>query len=70
MYVSRSKQRLSHLNELTHIQSANSEEYTSWSKVRLDRILVDYMLREGFGETAAYLAKAESIEVEVVIFII
>ncbi|CAG8556075.1 200_t:CDS:2 [Funneliformis mosseae] len=62
MYVSRSKQRLSHLNELTHIQSANSEEYTIWSKVRLDRILVDYMLREGFSETATHLANAESIE--------
>jgi len=64
MYVSRSKQRLSHLNELTHIPSANSEAYTQWSRVRLDRILVDYMLREGFSETALHLAKAESIEVE------
>src|SRR5438046_630590 len=68
MYVSRSKQRLSHLNELTHIPSANSEAYTQWSRVRLDRILVDYMLREGFSETAIHLAKAESIEVEVVTF--
>ncbi|CAJ0760398.1 10775_t:CDS:10 [Entrophospora sp. SA101] len=62
IYLSRSKQRLAHLNELTRITNPGSEDYTRWSRVRLDRILVDYMLREGFSKTAGQLAKDESIE--------
>lgn len=33
-----------------------------WEKLRLDRALVDYMLREGMYETAEALAKSHSIE--------
>lgn len=33
-----------------------------WEKLRLDRALVDYMLREGMYETAENLAKAQSLE--------
>jgi len=62
LYVSRSRQRLEHLNGLTKIPTANSDAYTRWSRVRLDRILVDYMLREGFNETAGQLAREEGIE--------
>ena len=42
---------------------ADSEEYGRWSKTRLDRILVDFMLREGFTRTAETLAKESSIKV-------
>ena len=67
LYVSRSRQRLEHLNGLTKIPTANSDAYTRWSRVRLDRILVDYMLREGFNETAGQLAREEGIEVGLIL---
>ncbi|CAG8440833.1 2163_t:CDS:2 [Ambispora leptoticha] len=59
MYVSRSRIRLEHLNELTKIPTANVEAYAQWSRTRLDRILVDYMLREGLSRTAEKLAKED-----------
>ncbi|KAG9299599.1 hypothetical protein G9A89_020770 [Geosiphon pyriformis] len=62
MYVARSRKRLEHLHELTQISNSNSETYIQWSRVRLDRILVDYMLREGLGETAQKLANQEGID--------
>ncbi|KAI9102804.1 CTLH/CRA C-terminal to lish motif domain-containing protein [Phlyctochytrium arcticum] len=56
LYIHRTKVRLTHLKELMGIQSAESDEYTRWSQTRLDRILADYMLRNGYAETAGLLA--------------
>lgn len=39
-----------------------AEDTARWEKMRLDRALVDYMLREGMYETAESLAKSQSIE--------
>ncbi|KAG0266194.1 GID complex subunit containing RING finger motif [Actinomortierella ambigua] len=62
LYSQRTKVRLQHLQEFTTIPTLDSDGFGRWSRVRLNRILVDYMLREGFRETAALLAKSEGIE--------
>ncbi|ORX98890.1 hypothetical protein K493DRAFT_329233 [Basidiobolus meristosporus CBS 931.73] len=62
LFTKRSKARLQHLSELNQIVSYNDEAYTRWSRVRLDRVLVDFMLRSGFSETAKALAKDTNIE--------
>jgi len=40
--------RLRHLEECPHPQSSNPEALTRWNNLRLARLLIDYMLREGF----------------------
>lgn len=39
-----------------------ADAHARWEKVRLDRALVDYMLREGMYETAENLAEAHNLE--------
>ncbi|KAL2919779.1 GID complex subunit containing RING finger motif [Polyrhizophydium stewartii] len=63
LYVGRTKLRLEHLAEMTRISSADSEAFTRWSKTRLSRILVDYMLRKGLSTSPAKLAADSHIEV-------
>jgi len=63
LYTQRSKIRLDHLSELSDVTSIESEAYARWSKTRLDRVLVDYMLRNGYNESAAQIAKGNGIEV-------
>ncbi|RUS17168.1 CTLH/CRA C-terminal to lish motif domain-containing protein [Endogone sp. FLAS-F59071] len=62
LYTTRSKLRLDHLNELTTITTVDSPEFKRWSRTRLDRVLVDYLLRRGFTETANKVAKEAEIE--------
>lgn len=45
---------------MTH---ADTDDYIRWSHTRLERILVDYMLRNGMSETATQLANDEHLEV-------
>ncbi|KAL1918931.1 uncharacterized protein VTP21DRAFT_2312 [Calcarisporiella thermophila] len=61
-YTSRCKVRLDRLQELTTIATVNSPEYSRWSRTRLNRVLVDYMLRRGYKESAQKLAQDENIE--------
>ncbi|KAG5458343.1 MAG: hypothetical protein BJ554DRAFT_1443, partial [Olpidium bornovanus] len=63
MYTARSRARLNHLNELMGMKAYESPQYACWSRTRLDRILVDYMLREGLMKTAKQMAKEMNIEV-------
>jgi macrophage erythroblast attacher len=63
LYSQRTKVRLQHLQEFTTIPTLDSDDFARWSRVRLNRILIDYMLRDGFRETATLLAKSEHIEV-------
>ncbi|KAJ3220280.1 DNA-directed DNA polymerase gamma mip1 [Dinochytrium kinnereticum] len=60
--VQRSRSRLEHLNELGGMQLYESPGYERWSKTRLNRILVDYMLRQGFFQSADYLTNTSGIE--------
>ncbi|KAJ3123667.1 GID complex subunit containing RING finger motif [Physocladia obscura] len=62
LYAKRSRIRLEHLDELLSLPSQESAGFTRWSKTQLDRILVDYMLREGCFESAKNLAKEAGIQ--------
>ncbi|KAH6866861.1 CTLH/CRA C-terminal to lish motif domain-containing protein [Alternaria rosae] len=55
------KARLQHLQDLYEMQSLVDVKYDEWSRTRLSRLLVDYLLREGYAESAACLAKSKGI---------
>ncbi|KAJ3130277.1 GID complex subunit containing RING finger motif [Nowakowskiella sp. JEL0407] len=61
LYVQRTKIRLEHLEQLTTVTSIDSEEYRRWTKTRLNRIIVEYMLRNGIFDSAEGLAKEFNI---------
>jgi macrophage erythroblast attacher len=48
--------RVSHLQELISMQTVEDVKYESWSRQRLDRLLVDYLLRHGYSASATALA--------------
>lgn len=56
------KARLDHLEVLHDIPSLADVKYDEWSKVRLDRLLVDYLLRQGYTDSARGLAREKGIE--------
>ncbi|KAI8813673.1 CTLH/CRA C-terminal to lish motif domain-containing protein [Cladochytrium replicatum] len=62
LYSARTRQRLEHVGQLYAIESSESEEYARWSQTRLDRILVDYLLREKYGESAKLLSAESGIQ--------
>jgi macrophage erythroblast attacher len=57
-----SQSRIRHLGELYGMQSLDDVKYEDWSRTRLDRLLVDYLLRNGYKESATELAKEKGIE--------
>lgn len=57
-----SRKRIQHLQDLYEIPSLADVKYDEWSKIRLNRLLVDYLLRSGYGESARALAKEKGIE--------
>jgi macrophage erythroblast attacher len=57
-----SRKRIQHLQDLYKIQSLADVKYDEWSRTRLNRLLVDHMLRYGFSESATQLAKEKDIE--------
>lgn len=59
---SHSRRRIQHLQDLYEIPSLADVKYDDWSRVRLDRLLIDYLLRQGYGNSAAALAKEKGIE--------
>jgi macrophage erythroblast attacher len=54
--------RLEHLQDLYEVQSLVDVKYDEWSRIRLSRLLVDYLLREGYSESAAHLAASQNIQ--------
>ncbi|KAJ2713814.1 GID complex subunit containing RING finger motif [Coemansia spiralis] len=60
--IQRSKQRATDLSELDRLESAAQPEFQRWCRARLDRVLVDYMLRNGNVETAQRLAASGKLE--------
>lgn len=58
-----SRRRIAHLQDLYSIPSLVDEGYDKWSRTRLDRLLVDFLLRSGYGESARQLAQEKGIEV-------
>ena len=55
------RKRIQHLQDLYEIPSLADVKYDDWSRVRLDRLLVDYLLRKGYTESAKELAKEREI---------
>lgn len=53
--------RLQHLQELHEIPSLVDVKFDRWSAVRLDRMLVDWMLRMGFHRSAELLTRQRGI---------
>ena len=56
-----SSKRIKHLNDLFEVSSLSDVKYDQWSRTRLDRLMVDYLLRSGYSRTAATLAEAKQI---------
>jgi macrophage erythroblast attacher len=56
-----SQSRVRHLSELYGMQSLDDVKYEQWSRTRLDRLLVDYLLRNGHKDSATALAKEKDI---------
>lgn len=54
--------RISHVDELYSMNSFDDVKYEAWSRARLDRLMVDFMLRKGCTESAASLAEARNME--------
>ncbi|KAK4043513.1 CTLH/CRA C-terminal to lish motif domain-containing protein [Parachaetomium inaequale] len=48
--------RVAHLRELADLNTVDDVRYEAWSRQRLDRLLVDYMLRHGYDSSATALA--------------
>lgn len=57
-----SRKRLQHLQDLHEIPSLADVKYDEWSRVRLNRLLVEYLVRHGFSESGKLLAKEKGIE--------
>ncbi|CAG4970780.1 unnamed protein product [Colias eurytheme] len=61
------KKRLEHLKEQAEAiaepnSSQNKTAMTQWRKVRLDRMIVDYFLRNGYYDSAAKLAETRNLK--------
>lgn len=48
---------------LEHLESANADNLNEWSDTRMKRILVDYMLRMSYFDSAIKLAESSNIQV-------
>ncbi|KAI0539043.1 CTLH/CRA C-terminal to lish motif domain-containing protein [Xylaria digitata] len=54
--------RVKHLAELYSMHTVDDVKYEGWSRTRLDRLLTDYLLRQGYVDSAKALAKERGIE--------
>ncbi|CCF50088.1 hypothetical protein NDA11_000191 [Ustilago hordei] len=54
--------RTDHLQALHKISDTDSPEFSEWSKTRLYRMIVDYMLRRGYRGAAEELVKSRGVE--------
>ena len=54
--------RIRHLDELYSIRTVDDVQYEAWSRKRLDRLVGDYLLRNGYGDTAKVLAGKDEME--------
>jgi macrophage erythroblast attacher len=58
----KSQSRIRHLGELYGMQSLDDVKYEQWSRTRLDRLLVDYLLRYGYKESATALSEEKCVQ--------
>jgi len=60
--LNQERARITHVEDLYSINSFDDVKYESWSRTRLDRLMVDFMLRSGCGNSAAALAEERGIQ--------
>ncbi|KAJ1797839.1 GID complex subunit containing RING finger motif, partial [Coemansia sp. RSA 2598] len=60
--IQRSKLRAADLNKLKDFESTTQPEFQQWCRQRLDRVLIDYMLRSGNVKTAQRLVDSGGLE--------
>ncbi|RKP08756.1 CTLH/CRA C-terminal to lish motif domain-containing protein [Thamnocephalis sphaerospora] len=60
--VERTNVRLSHLDDLCRADTFESSEWRRWSTVKVDRVLVDFLMREGWSDTAEGLVRSSGLE--------
>ncbi|OIW33884.1 hypothetical protein CONLIGDRAFT_200132 [Coniochaeta ligniaria NRRL 30616] len=53
--------RVSHLSELSGMHTVDDVRYQEWSRQRLDRLLVDYLLRHGYSASAVAMADKKAM---------
>ena len=56
-----SAKRIKHLQDLYEIPSLVDVKYEQWSRTRLDRLMIDYLLRSGYSQSASSLAESKQI---------
>ncbi|KAK9329839.1 CTLH/CRA C-terminal to lish motif domain-containing protein [Lipomyces starkeyi] len=56
--MAKSKARVDYLQELYNIKSVDDKEYERWNRLRLHRLLVDNLLRNGYSQSATALIDA------------
>jgi macrophage erythroblast attacher len=56
------RERCKHLAIIEDIQSSKDSEYARWVDIRLDRWIVDWVLRHGREQTARHIAQEKGIE--------
>lgn len=59
--VTQSRRRIEHLEDLFTIPSLADVKYEEWSRIRLNRLLVDHLLRSGYLDSAKQLAEEKDI---------
>ena len=57
-----SRKRIQHLQDLHDIPDLEDVKFESWSKIRLNRLLADYLMRAGYQRSALAFAKSTGIE--------
>ena len=55
--------RVGHTASLFECHTLEDIKFEKWSEQRLDRLLVDYMLRKGMAESSIQLGQRKQIEV-------
>ncbi|KAJ1663678.1 GID complex subunit containing RING finger motif [Coemansia sp. RSA 1813] len=60
--IRRSRQRAADLNEINSFTSTTQPEFQRWCRTRMDRVLIDYMLRNGNVDTAQRLIEQGNLE--------
>lgn len=54
--------RVAHLRELSTMHTIDDVKYEAWSRRRLDRLLIDYLLRHGYNSSATALAEERGMQ--------
>ncbi|EPY51077.1 ubiquitin ligase complex subunit [Schizosaccharomyces cryophilus OY26] len=57
IHIQRTRLRLQFINTLSRIEDLDSPEFLDWSRTRLNRLIADYMLANGYHDSAIKLCK-------------